>query len=351
MGGEGLLQHGLGERSRRQAAVVLTFRILDLADHHQLRIIGREERGERRRVLVDVAASYEPTRRAGLAQQRKAGELSALPGASRVDGPPEKLTEPRRDLRAHSSPHRLRLPPVDQHAIGPAHLPEKRRLQQHAVVCDRAVCGRQLDRGHPEFVPHGEARARVHRLPAIRPGEAAARLGRELDTRRASEPEIAQGLILLHGRQPLGELRHGDIARYSDRLGERQVAMLLVGIGDAPGRPSCRLHHPHSAFGVHCIVVADLPGAEQRGCGEQLGGGAGLERIGQRGRPRRAVGPLGSDGEQLAGAGVEQHYVAPFGLETRERVAERALRDLLQRRVQGQVHVVAGDRLADPAGG
>ena len=88
-----------------------------------------------------------------------------------------------------------------------------------------AAIGRgELDRRHPELVAHREAGPGVHRLPSVGPGQPAARLGGKLRTGGRAEAEVPQHLELLLGREPGGELRHGDVAGHLDGLRQRQVA-------------------------------------------------------------------------------------------------------------------------------
>ena len=217
--GERLLQHRARDRCGREPAVVVAPRVVDLHDHHELRIIGREDRREGRRVfaahVVAVLRTGRPCRSSRAPSSWPAAPSSPVPPCP--DRFAQELAQLRRDLGRHHPPHRLGRVPIEHIARRVPHLAHQRGREQDAVVRDGPVRRRQLHRRHPELVAHRHAGAGVLRLPPIRaaPGSTA-RLARELRTGRRAEAEVPQRLELLLGPEARGELRHGDVARHLD---------------------------------------------------------------------------------------------------------------------------------------
>ena len=235
---------------------------------------------------------------------------------------------------------------VAQRSIRRAHLADQRRLEQHAVVGNRTVGGRELHRRHGQLVPDGEAR-RAGARPLARRTQPPRGLGGKLDAGRRAEPERPQHAILLIGVQPRRELREGDVARHADRVRQRERRKgVLVGQRCRP--PG---HAVDPTFARHVVVGAHAIVHDERGRREDLGERSRLERLGERARPHAAVRAPRRDGQHLAGRGIEHHDIAAVRLHVVDRIVERPLRDLLQLGVEREHHVVARDRLGDHARG
>ena len=317
-------------------------RVVDLYDDDELRVVGGEQRGERRGVLARrVAATHDAPRRTGLGSDLERGEGSFLAGAT-LRRAVQQLPQPPGDVGSHRPAHRLGPVPVEHAAAGggAADLPDERRLEQDAVVGDGPVRGRELQRRDRELVADGEARGAGPR-PLRRRAQPTRRLGRELDARRRTEAEVAQHAVLLRRLEALRELHQRDVARNADRVGERERRQrLLVHNGAVEQLPAAALSR-HPLAGQHAMQ------REQPRGSKDLRDRAGLERVGEGARPRRAVAPARGDREQLARRRIEHHDVAAVGVHAAQRLVERALGNLLELGVERQHDVVPGQGPGD----
>src|SRR5690606_23771006 len=102
-------QRGTRDRRRRQPAVVLALRPVQLHQDRQLRVRRREETRERRRVRTRlVAAALRPARRARLPRDPELAQRR-LPARSLLHHLHQRRRDLLRHLRRHHAPHRLRL--------------------------------------------------------------------------------------------------------------------------------------------------------------------------------------------------------------------------------------------------
>ena len=172
--------------------------------------------------------------------------------------------------------------PVEHQAVGGAYLANERRLEQHAVVRDRAIGRGKLNRRHRQLIADRQARrARARPLPGW--SQAPRRLGRKLDAGGRAEAECAQHVVLFIGVQPRRKLHQRDIARDADRVRQGQGSHRVF-IGDDAVRQLVAATLPrHALAGPHAIEHEECRGRED------LGDRARLERLRECRRAHAAV--------------------------------------------------------------
>jgi hypothetical protein len=169
-------------RCSRGTAVILTLRLVQLDDDHQLRIVRREEPGKGRivRTLPVPPARCDPDR-PGLAGH---GERAERRRAARtiLHGAGQHIPQLFRHLGRNHPAHRSRCHARIHTAVPGAHLPYQPRLQERATVRQDAVGHGHLEWRNRHLVADGQARRRLPR-PLRRPAQQPARFRRVCHTR------------------------------------------------------------------------------------------------------------------------------------------------------------------------